>query len=298
MDRVSASDRGSQDRAERGPREPTIDTEDKPEVLVLGGGGAKGAVVLGALEALRQAKHLDKVHSIVGVSVGAIIGLLLCCGFDPFEITTLALDTNIFQDISSINLLDIPRHAGLLSSQSIQNKLDGCMIQKFGKVLTLHQLYLATGKTLVCVAVNITRCQTEYLSATTEPNTLCTEAVLLSMNIPILFHRRWHNGCVYIDGAFGNPYPINHLDDGKTPILGISIVTVGECDDALYVHRIIDAPMAEIKRWIIEHASPLCKHLTIETTVADTTGLFVTLSSKAQMIVTGYMATTTYLKTM
>lgn len=272
--------------------------DERPEVLVISGGGAKGTVFLGVLEALRQANHLDKADRIVGVSVGAIIGLLLACGFDPYEITALALDTNLFQDISSINLLDIPRHAGLLSSQPIQSKLEGCMIQKFGKVLTLHQLYLATGKTLICVAVNITRCITEFLSWHTEPTTLCTEAVLLSMNIPILFHRRWHNGCVYIDGAFGNPYPINHLDDGKTRILGLSIVTIGECDDALYVHRIIDAPMTEIKRWIIEHASPMCKHLTIETTVADTTGLFVTLSSKAQMIVTGYNAAQTYLKTL
>ena len=62
---------------------------DRPTVgLVLGGGGARGFVQVGALKAFRE-RGID-FDLCVGTSVGSIIGALYCAGIEPEEITHAA----------------------------------------------------------------------------------------------------------------------------------------------------------------------------------------------------------------
>ncbi|MCH5154672.1 MAG: patatin-like phospholipase family protein [Clostridiales bacterium] len=61
----------------------------KPAVgLVLGGGGARGFVQVGALKAFKE-KNID-FDLCVGTSVGSIVGALYCAGVDPEEIIQIA----------------------------------------------------------------------------------------------------------------------------------------------------------------------------------------------------------------
>ena len=52
--------------------------------VVLSGGGARGAIHLGVLQALDEYKI--KIDAISGSSIGAIIGSLYCAGVNPYEI--------------------------------------------------------------------------------------------------------------------------------------------------------------------------------------------------------------------
>ena len=59
----------------------------KSVALVLSGGGARGAIHLGALHAFDE--NSIKIEAISGTSIGAIIGALYCAGVSPMDIKEL-----------------------------------------------------------------------------------------------------------------------------------------------------------------------------------------------------------------
>lgn len=61
----------------------------KPIVLVLGGGGTRGAAHIGVLRELER--NNVKVSAVVGTSIGAIVGGLYCAGLSPDAIEHLLL---------------------------------------------------------------------------------------------------------------------------------------------------------------------------------------------------------------
>jgi len=195
----------------------------KPEVLVLGPGGMKGFLELGTLYFLEEKNFFSEVTTFVGVSVGAIISLMMVCGYKVIEIIAESADTNIFNDLSSVSLRDTQDKLGLVSSAPIKRKLVKMVLKKFGYIPNLKQLYEITGLKLVCVTANLDKETAEYMSYETEPHLPVVDAVMYSMNIPIIFYKLKYMGCVYVDGALANPYPVDIFDDGKTAILGLYI---------------------------------------------------------------------------
>ena len=63
--------------------------------LVLGGGGIKGCVITGALEGLDDLLNLNRIHTVIGSSVGGIIGLFFILGFSSKEMTSIFLNINL-----------------------------------------------------------------------------------------------------------------------------------------------------------------------------------------------------------
>src|SRR6056297_432346 len=102
-----------------------------PEVLVLGPGGVKGFLQLGALYRLEQDKMLDNIQIYCGVSVGAIISLMMVCGYTISEIIMDAVDMDLFEDFSNISISKIPKKIGIMSNKAIKKKLEEKIIQKF-----------------------------------------------------------------------------------------------------------------------------------------------------------------------
>jgi len=267
----------------------------KPEILVLGPGGIKGFLELGALVGLEKEGLLSDVTTYVGVSVGAIISLLLVVGYTVTEIIVEAADANIFEDFSSVSWKDIKENFGLVSSAPIKRKLTKRVMEKFGYVPTLEQLYHSTGVELVCVTANLDKEITEYMSYRTEPGMSSVDAVMYSMNIPIIFYKLKYKGCVYVDGALGNPYPVDEYDDGSVNILGVYIESTcrterepSDSTTTMYVHKIIQFTMSQLRDKIIKTCSERCKHLCLKSNIVDSTGLTIDAHLKADMILDGY----------
>ena len=88
--------------------------------LVLSGGGAKGFAYIGALKAL--AEEGVSIDYVVGTSIGALIGSLVCVGYTWKELETLAIDLDM-------DLYTDPRietfhtHFGLMTGEKIVAKL-------------------------------------------------------------------------------------------------------------------------------------------------------------------------------
>ena len=267
----------------------------KPEVLVLGPAGMKGFLELGTLYAVEENHLLTEVTTFVGVSVGAIISLMMTCGYKITEIIAESADTNIFDDLTSVSLKDTRDKLGLVSSAPIRRKLVKSVMAKFGYVPTLEELYHATGLKLVCVTANLDKETAEYMSYETEPLLPVVDAVMYSMNIPIIFYKLKYKGCVYVDGALANPYPMDIFDDGSTNILGIYVESTSktECEPThssttMYFHKIIHFSMTQLRDRIIENCSEKCKHICLPTDIIDPTGLSLDAHLKADMIVKGY----------
>lgn len=112
--------------------------------LVLGGGGARGFVQVGALKAFRE-RNID-FDLCVGTSVGSIIGALYCAGITPEEIVEVA-DRLEFGDLHGRILFkpDDPRKIG----RALYNIIGDAQIENLYKKYAAVATDLKTGKQVV-----------------------------------------------------------------------------------------------------------------------------------------------------
>lgn len=263
----------------------------QPTALLLGPGGVKGFMELGFLLYMEERNLLKPITSLSGVSVGAIISLLLTAGYNVYEIINESFKTNFFQDISSIHLQDIWKNVGVLSHEQIQTSLEKLIIAKFGKVLTMWELYQATGIELYITSLRLhpTNPQPVHFSHITEPNISCVEAVLLSLSIPGIFHRRLYKDHYYIDGALGDSYPIHLLDNGQE-VLGLYIAPVFKDYNSIisYIQQVFYAGLIQLRNIAIKHASSHCQHIALTSTNHDIVGIATGPETRMDMVSEGY----------
>lgn len=279
--------------------EPTkLENETKildwyPDVLLLGPGGSGGFLELGAVNYLEKRKLLERVKIFIGVSVGSIISLLLTCGYSSKEIISIAADTNIFQDLSSLSLDEIKENLGVFSTKPLAERLEKYVSTKFGLIPTMDQLYKFSGIDYISISYNSTKIGTEVISRQSFPEMPCVTAALLSMNIPFIFYELKYKGNVYVDGALGNPYPVDVVDDGINNVLGIYVDNQnrennGNTNVTDYIQAIVQAPMRELRKKNIKNASRRCKHIRLEKTTLDPIGMTLSADDKVTMVIDGY----------
>ncbi|ADB04006.1 patatin-like phospholipase [Marseillevirus marseillevirus] len=211
------------------------------DALCLSGGGINGIATLGALEYFFRIFEMENISKFCGTSIGAIISLLVLCGYRPREILErLLCEGDICLPLSKLSFFT---NYGLNDSSPLEKKLGELLEQKYGFVPTLSELFSLTKKEFVCVSANLSAMRIEYFSRTTKPNMSCVEAVLLSCNAPGVFKKREYLGSTYTDGGIFDNYPLSIFDDGETKILGINIASsnfsgeVGNFFD--YMHRLM-----------------------------------------------------------
>lgn len=284
-----------------------------PRVIVLGPGGVKGLQILGFLSPLEDAGLFKYTDIYCGVSVGALISLLLVAGYEIREIVGEAAKLDLFKDIESFAFNSIINNRGLISNEPIKKRLTELIVNKFGTVPNLQNLYLQTGKSLITGTLNATDEICVMMGPSTHPNISCIDATMFSMNIPFVFYQLIYQGKVYVDGALGNPYPVDYFDDGNTNILGVYLKTdhntttqrtltvnnqiiqrIEEQPETLpfstYTFKIIQSLMDQRRNHIIQQSSQKCKHVCLKTTTKDTTGYSVSIEEKGHMLVNGFNA--------
>jgi predicted acylesterase/phospholipase RssA len=283
-----------------------------PRVLVIGPGGIKGFHVLGFLSPLEDAGLLNYADTFCGVSVGSIISLLIVAGYQIREIVGEAATLDIFKDMESVTIQDIINQRGVFSNEPIRKRLSQLVLDKFGTIPTLYDLYMMTGKSFVAVTLNATDDTCELMSPFTHPDISCVDATMFSMNIPFLFYQIIRNGKIYVDGALGNPYPVDYFDDGKTNILGIYMKTKAlgsnfpsvdkptkdiyseyqthqeKVSFWVYTCKITNSMIDQRRNAIIKLCSNKCKHVCLTSIYNDTIGFTSTLKDKADMLVEGF----------
>lgn len=283
-----------------------------PQVLVLGPGGIRGFLQIGALMCLEHGGYLANTNRVVGVSIGAIIGLLWLAGYSAFQIAVECLDFSLLNTESSffnsntwMELAKITERWGAFSNSKIQQRLEFLIKAKYGFIPTIAQLYKLTGKYLDCVTVNYTLHRVEYLDTINNPNLSVVQAALMSCSIPGVMERMIVNNNVYIDGALRDPCPTHRYDDGNTAILVLYIINAHQFEDPINDHSLAgllrftlqaySSTMEELYERSKKSSSDKCKYLTLTAPTLDTTGITVPLSVRITMLATGYLSALQFL---
>lgn len=269
------------------------------DILVIGPGGVKGFFELGILYEAEKKNILKNIKEYIGVSIGAIFCFLLNIGYTIKEILYIAIESDnvINFDPKNPNILkllnDAKNHFGLFSMEKIEKILVNAVIRKYGYIPTLKQLFDITKKRLITVNYVLNEMKTEYVDYKTDPNILSTEPIIKSCSIPLIFWMSKYENKVYIDGAFGDSYPILFRDDGKNRILGIYIKTeLGATEKdyknfLIYLHDIFHCMFHIMTERNISECSDKCFNLGVESIVVDPIGFNLELRDKAKMLISG-----------
>jgi NTE family protein len=187
--------------------------------LVLGGGGAKGMVALGALHYHRSSFDLKVIS---GTSIGSIIGALLGCGYSPTDIMELAIT---FNPQLKFSFAQWTTTYGLCAVASILEPAFAAIDAKIGAKSTFKTYMDATGIDLVVCAGNVTRGVTTYFRASTHPDLELRLALAASCSVPCLFSAVEIGGELYVDGGGSDNFPHLPIPQELAPYtLGVRLI--------------------------------------------------------------------------
>lgn len=237
----------------------------RPDTLVLSSGSDKGMAEVGVLDRLSSEGVLSEVKTIIGCSVGAIIGYLLAIGCTPHETMIFGLSLHLFENSAQLGRL--AQEYAVCDHSVIVDKLTQITLLKLRKLPTLLELYQECGYHFIAPTVNTALeipavIYNDYLIA---PEMLALEAVKRSMSIQPLFPPVYDNGGTFVDGAIIDPFPIQLMDDGLRSVVGINVETIGGVSSTFIGHMslITSILVDQIKRLKIQRASNKVKIITV-----------------------------------
>jgi predicted acylesterase/phospholipase RssA len=165
---------------------------------VFEGGGAKGLLYVGALEALRREKIWFR--AVAGTSVGSIIAGLVASGLTVEQFGTQLMSMlSTFSPLSGFKSYRLLRRdAGILDPKELHEKLELVFAEQVvvqggkeradpGAPVTFHELYQATNVELNVLAIDIFERREVVFNHKATPKCQVADAVLASSAIPGFF---------------------------------------------------------------------------------------------------------------
>jgi predicted acylesterase/phospholipase RssA len=189
------------------------------KTLVVSGGSTKGLAIVGALLYIQSKVDLNCIDFYFCTSAGSIICSLLAIGFTPLELVSAfeRLPIRVRPRLDKTN-------PSFFDYNVIVEYITNLFIQKVGRTLTLKEMRDIYGKELNIITYNYSKDCVQTLSWRTHPNMDCVQSVRLSSAMAFLFEQCEYKGDVYVDGAFGNNFPLDlACENGYTEILGINL---------------------------------------------------------------------------
>lgn len=205
------------------------------ENLVFEGAGIRGIAYVGALEVLKEQQVLSSIKRVGGTSAGAITAMVVSLGYEPQEIRRILTQTKLqsFNDgrfffVGGVHRLN--KRYGWYRGKSFQRWLDKLITAKTGDArITFRQLHDRGFKDLYITGTSLNQQRLVVFSYTTYPDMAISDAVRISMSIPLYFeavcidaHGRVKD-CrnltatddLMVDGGFTGNFPIDIFDDRR-----------------------------------------------------------------------------------
>lgn len=179
----------------------------KFHTLVLGGGGAKGLGILGALDYFHSLDLLDP-QRISGTSIGSVIATLLGLRIPPREIFRVA-STMKNPLRGGKNLLDFPSKFGIWSLTKSLAPFYAHLIAHFGHSPTFKEYFDDTGVHIKITASSVDRLEAVYFDHIQHPDVRVIDAVRASCCLPGIFKAVKIGGEYFVDGGFVKNLPID-----------------------------------------------------------------------------------------
>ena len=171
------------------------------DALVLSGGGARGTVLLGAVHHLRRAGALDRVRTVVGTSVGAVVGAAVALGLPTRHVLGVFM-RHAYKPALDPSLL-LTRF-GLDRGTSVDALVEE-LLQ--GRRYALGEVPGVAGRSLVVCATNVDARRPVYFAPDTHPDMDLALALRMSCSLPLWFAAVRHEGALYADGGLTDNFP-------------------------------------------------------------------------------------------
>lgn len=274
--------------------------------ILVTGAGSRGLLYIGGLLYLEKNNLMENVDTFVGISSGSIICLFLAIGYSAEEIMSFALEYDIFQDLTSININNYGSNVDMFDNKKMKKFITEKVVDKYGFIPTLEQLHTISGYNLTFISSNLSDNDLEYhINHISEPNISCVSAVLLSSNIPYLFYNILHKDKKYVD-AFTS-FPIKDFDDKLTDILVMyvdfkqrSIPTNAENKLITHLYNLLFSAMNENRNTILKNCSNKCKCLKLDVDANYDINFDeeISFEDKCKIISMGYKLTKKFIKSL
>lgn len=168
--------------------------------IALSGGGARGILHIGVLEALHKYGIYPDIIS--GTSMGALVGVFYAAGMEPLQILDLVKSSKIHK--------------------LIKWKLPSSGLLDMKKVLTMLEKHIPSDnfsslkKPFFCTVTNLN----SGLSETKSSGKLF-QWVLASATIPVIFEPQIIDGITYVDGGLFNNLPVDCIRNQCRFLIGV-----------------------------------------------------------------------------
>ncbi|MFA5327518.1 MAG: patatin-like phospholipase family protein [Prolixibacteraceae bacterium] len=170
--------------------------------ISLSGGGARGILHIGVLEALRQQGIHPEIIS--GTSMGALVGVFYASGMMPLQILELVKSSKLHRMIKwklpSSGLLDLKKVRGVLEKYIPEDDFS-----------TLK-------KPFCCTVTNLNSGLTE-----TKNFGKLFQWVIASATIPVIFEPQIIDGQTYVDGGLFNSLPVDCIRNECRFLIGVHV---------------------------------------------------------------------------
>lgn len=170
--------------------------------IALSGGGARGILHLGVLEAL----HKYGIHPeiISGTSMGALVGVFYASGMEPLQILELVKSSKLHKMINwklpTNGLLDLKKARSILEKNIPEDDFSGLK------------------KPFYCTVTNLNSGLTE-----TKSSGKLFQWVLASASIPVIFEPQIIDGITYVDGGLFNNLPAESIRKHCRFLIGVHV---------------------------------------------------------------------------
>jgi NTE family protein len=192
--------------------------------LALSGGGIRGAVHIGILQALIENNLYPDI--IAGSSAGSLVGLLYCSGMSPVKMTSLIsqYEKSIYFKNTSTHALKFP--AGLIKGDYIEIVLRtltrGKKFDQLFPKLAIVTTDVQTGKGIVFTSKQLIQAATKDYTFSDSANPW--EAVRASISIPGIFVPKKIGNNILVDGSLVSHIPVDVLKIlGVQKIVGVNL---------------------------------------------------------------------------
>lgn len=273
----------------------------RPNVLVIGPGAEKGYYFLGSMLEFKEKGILDEINKIAAVSVGSIVALLFCIGYNIKEIIENLVPKSTFQILGTPKISSIISKGGVFSINGLKKLLTDLVETKLGYIPTMEALYTFSQIEMTVVVTNLNKkSYVQYINYKNDPKILCVDAVILSCSLPVIFERVIYGQESMLDGGWSDPYPINYYDDGENVILGIYIneqLYLNRMDDNItYFNNLISSRTDILRVKNMSVCSKRCFHFGITTTNKVKSHITPDKKDKYTMIMRGKRLARDFLK--
>jgi NTE family protein len=170
--------------------------------IALSGGGARGILHIGVLEALR--KYGIHPEIISGTSMGALVGVFYASGMEPLQILDLVKSSKLHRMIN----WKLPT-SGLLDLKKARSILEKNIPEDDFSILK---------KPFYCTVSNLNSGLAE-----TKSSGKLFQWVLASASIPVIFEPQIIDGATYVDGGIFNSLPVDCIRNQCRFLIGVHV---------------------------------------------------------------------------